>query len=210
MEWGYFSQCNSFILLMNKLWCKLHLDVGDVLSINIFDQDTKEYIEEIESDGNIFIPQVSKVYVAGFKLNDAINKIKNQINQTLFRDSVISLEYVRDIQILMTGEISFPWIYTFNGNTNLLHAISMAGGITENGSFREILIKRDGKIISEVDLYNALIFGDTSFRTSLRSGDSIYISIVKNLVRAGSGFRPGLFEMKYGEKVADLAILQEV
>ena len=182
------------------------LDVGDVLSISIFDQDTKEYIKEIESDGNIFIPQVGKVYVAGFKLNDAINKIKNQINQTLFRDSVISLESVRDIQILMTGEISFPGIYTFNGNTNLLHAISMAGGITENGSFREILIKRDGKIISEVDLYNALIFGDTSFRTSLRSGDSIYISIVKNLVRAGSGFnRPGLFEMKYGEKVADLA-----
>ena len=95
----------------------------------------------------------------------------------------------------MTGEISFPGIYTFNGNTNLLHAISMAGGITENGSFREILIKRDGKSISEVDLYNALIFGDTSFRTSFRSGDSIYISIVKNLVRAGSGFnRPGLFE----------------
>ena len=32
------------------------LDVGDVLSISIFDQDTKEYIEEIESDGIFLFP----------------------------------------------------------------------------------------------------------------------------------------------------------
>jgi len=181
------------------------VDVGDVLNISIFDQDTKEYIKEIESDGTVFIPEVGKVYVAGFKLNDAVSDIKKQINKTLFRDSIISLESVRDIQILMTGEISFPGIYTFNGNTNLLHAISMAGGITENGSFREVHVKRNGEIISKVDLYSALIFGEASFRNSLRSGDSIYINTVKNLVRAGSGFnRSGLFEMKPGEKISDL------
>lgn len=181
------------------------VDVGDVLNIIIFDQDTKEFVKEIESDGTVFIPEVGKVYVAGFKLNEAVSDIKKQINKTLFRDSVVSLESVRDIQILMTGEILFPGIYTFNGNTNLLHAISMAGGITETGSFRQIHIKRNGKIISEVDLYSALIFGEVSFRNSLRSGDSIYINTVKNLVRAGSGFnRSGLFEMKSGEKISDL------
>ena len=105
----------------------------------------------------------------------------------------------------MTGEIYFPGIYTFNGNTNPLHAVSMAGGIKESGSFRKVLIKRKGEVIFEIDLYDALVFGNTSFNTQLQSGDTILIAPVQKLIRVGSGFlNKGLFELVNEESIDDL------
>ena len=181
------------------------LDSGDTLSVDIYESSFDKYILDIKRDGSITVPGVGKIFVAGLELSKAIDLVSSRINKILVLDSIVSLESVRDIQILMTGNIYFPGIYTFNGNTNPLHAISMAGGIKETGSFREILIKRKGEVINTIDLYDALIFGNTSFNISLRSGDTILISSVKNLIRAGSGFsNHGLFELVDGESLDDL------
>ena len=181
------------------------LDSGDVLGIDIYDAGSDKYELDIKRDGSIIVPRVGKIYVAGLELSEAIDLVTSRINKILVLDSIVSLESVRDIQILMTGEIYFPGIYTFNGNTNPLHAVSMAGGIKESGSFRKVLIKRKGEVIFEIDLYDALVFGDTSFNTQLQSGDTILIAPVQKLIRVGSGFlNKGLFELAKEESLDDL------
>ena len=40
-----------------------------------------------------------------------------------------SLKNIRDIQVIITGNAYNPGIYTLNGNSNILHAVTMAGGI---------------------------------------------------------------------------------
>ena len=120
-------------------------------------------------------------------------------------DVVVSLSEIRDINILVTGNVEFPGIYTLSGNSNLLQALNVVGGVKENGSLRNIVIKRKGKEDKVIDLYEALIFGDINSIPSLMSGDAIYVDSVDNLVRAGYGFNNvALFELKDGEKLSDL------
>jgi len=83
---------------------------------------------------------------------------------------------------LITGNAYNPGIYTLNGNSNLLHALSMAGGIDENGSYRQIELIRDDVVINSIDLYDIFIHGKSGFGQRLRSGDSILIKPANELI----------------------------
>jgi hypothetical protein len=136
------------------------LDVGDILEIQLVGPN--EYIEEllVNSDGSVTIPDIGKVVVAGLSLNDASLLIKSKVNSVLIGNEVfISLSEIRDVNILVTGNSENPGIYTLTGNSNILHALSAAGGISEFGSLREINLIRDNIIIETLDVYDLLIEG---------------------------------------------------
>lgn len=183
------------------------VDYGDFISIEIFGAaKNKKYKVEVERDGSIVLEDIGKIVVGGLNFEQATSLIKSKYESSSFGVSVIvNLEEIRDINILITGGVEFPGIYTLSGNSNVLQAINVAGGIKENGSLRNIIIKRKGKENLQIDLYEALIFGDLENIPFLMSGDSIHVEPSKNLVRAGYGFNEiAVFEMKDDETIQDL------
>ena len=94
----------------------------------------------------------------------------------------MTLSEIRDINVLISGNAFNPGIYTLNGNSNILHALSMAGGINKYGSYRNILHLRNNEVIGKLDIYNLLISGQYNFETNLKSGDVIFVDTVGNLV----------------------------
>lgn len=183
------------------------VDYGDFISIEIFGSSRSiKFKAEVGRDGSIVLEDIGKVVVGGLNFEQATDLIKNKYETTSVGINVIvSLEEIRDINILITGGVEFPGIYTLSGNSNVLQAINIAGGIKENGSLRDIIIKRKGKEDIEVDLYKALIFGDLNNIPFLMSGDSIHIEASKNLVRAGYGFNEtAVFEMRDDETIENL------
>ncbi len=182
------------------------VDFGDVFNINVLGEKNKEYEVDVKRDGSIFINGVGKFFVSGLTLSEANELIKNQFQTAIIGEEIyITLSAIRDIQILITGDSFAPGIYTLNGNTNILHALSMSGGIKESGSLRSITIKRDGVEITNFDAYDALLFGNVDFKSKLQSGDSILIESVQNLVSVSGGVkRPGLYEMTDKETLFDL------
>jgi protein involved in polysaccharide export with SLBB domain len=182
------------------------LDFGDILEVHIISQ--KNYVEEVEvkRDGTISIENIGKISVSGLSLETASNLLKSKIEASMIGSKgFISLTSVRDIQVLITGQANFPGIYTLSGGSNLLHALNVSGGISEQGSFRDVEIKRNGKLIESIDLYEVLIYGNASYSTNLQSGDSIYIKPVLNLARTSGAFNnEALFELKDGETLNDL------
>ena len=113
---------------------------------------------------------------------------------------------MRDIQIIVAGNVFNPGPYTLNGNSNLFHALSMSGGPSEIGSFRAIDLIRNGKIIESLDLYETFIYGTSSFGSRLRSGDVVFVRSVSNLVRISGGVRrSGTYELKFNENL-DIAV----
>ena len=181
------------------------LDFGDTLEIQLIGQ--KNSIDElpIKRDGSINIPEIGKVFVSGLSL-DAVNEmIKSKVaNAYIGIEAFVSLVNIRDIQVLITGNAYNPGIYTLNGNSNLLHALSMAGGIDEKGSYRQIDLIRDNIVISSIDLYDIFIHGKSGFGQRLRSGDSILVKPANNLVSiSGAVKRPGTFELKSSETFLD-------
>ena len=181
------------------------LDYGDELEVLIVGSKQRISKEVIKRDGSISLQEIGKVYVGGKSLREASNIISSKIKTlTIGAEVFVSLTNLRDIQVLITGFSKFPGFYTLSGNTNILNALNVSGGISEQGSFRKIDIKRDGNVIETIDLYDALIFGDINFKESLRSGDSVYIHPAQKLIRSGNGFvNVGIFELKDEEGFKD-------
>jgi protein involved in polysaccharide export with SLBB domain len=182
------------------------LDFGDTLELLLTGQKNSVEVMPINRDGSISIPEIGKIFLAGVSLNDA-NEIVQEKLSNAFVDikSFLTLTDIRDIQVLITGNAYNPGIYTLNGNSNLLHALSMAGGIDEKGSYRKIELIRNDETIMTMDLYDIFIFGMSDYGQRLRSGDTILVRPVLDLVTiSGAINRPGVYELKPEESFLDL------
>jgi polysaccharide biosynthesis/export protein len=182
------------------------LDVDDTISIQVIRGDMPSKDIVIDRDGAIYLPEIGRINLAGVSLSNANLLINAKAKQYLIDTKVIlTLESVRDIQILVTGEVHYPGVYTLGGYSNVIHAIGSSGGIKSSGSFRNIEVKRNGKIISTIDLYDLFVNADTSGISSLRTGDSILIPSSNNKVRVvGAINRPAIYEFKDGESAQDI------
>ena len=182
------------------------LDVGDVLEIQLV--GSNEYIEEllINSDGSISMPDIGRVVIAGLSLNDASQFIKSKVKSTFIgTEAFISLTEIRDVNILVTGNAENPGIYTLTGNSNILHALSSAGGISEFGSLREINLIRDNIIIETLDVYDLLIEGQYNLKKRLRSGDVVFVEARKSIVTIdGAVNRPAKYEALDDQKLISI------
>ncbi len=185
------------------------LDVGDVLEIqlvgpNAYLDDTEDFL--INSDGSISMPDIGKVVVAGLSLNDASLLIKSRVNAALIgNEAFISLAEIRDVNILVTGNAENPGIYTLTGNSNILHALSSAGGVSEFGSLREINLIRDNIIIETLDVYDLLIEGQYNLKKRLRSGDVVFVEPRKNIITIdGAVNRPAKYEALDDQKLISI------
>lgn len=141
------------------------LDIGDILNIQLVGQinETEDFL--INNDGSISLQDVGKIIIAGLSLNEASLFIKSKINAALIgTEAFISLSEIRDVNVMVSGNAKNPGIYTLTGNSNILHAISVAGGISEFGSVREINLLRDNKVIESLDVYDLLIEGKYSIK----------------------------------------------
>ena len=182
------------------------LDVGDILQVQLVGQN--DYIEDflINSDGSINLPDIGKIVVAGLSLNDTSQLIKSKVNSAFIgTEAFITLSEIRDVNILVTGNAQNPGIYTLTGNSNILHAISAAGGISEFGSLREINLLRDNIIIESLDVYDLLIEGQYNLKKRLRSGDVVFIEARKNIVTIdGAINRPAMYEAFDDQKLISI------
>ena len=182
------------------------LDFGDILEIQLVGQQNSTDELSIKRDGSINISEIGKVSVAGLSLESATTLIKNKItNAYIGVEAFVTLVNIRDIQVLITGNAFNPGIYTLNGNSNLLHALSMAGGVNDNGSYRRIDLIRNDEVINTIDLYDIFIDGKSGFGDRLRSGDTILVRPFLKMVNlSGAVKRPGLYELKEGDNFSDL------
>ena len=115
----------------------------------------------IRNDGSINIPNFGKYFIGGMSLDQANDYLSQQVNNKMIgTEFYITLNKARDIQVLIVGNVESPGMYTLNGFSSPLNALSVSGGITENGSFRKIEIKRNEKVIANIDLYDVFIFGN--------------------------------------------------
>ncbi|MDA9082171.1 SLBB domain-containing protein [Gammaproteobacteria bacterium] len=183
------------------------VDIGDSLKIQtIGGQKTNVKPILVERDGSVLIPEIGKVQVAGLNLN-TINKLIYSLYQDAFigREAFVSLSYMRDMNILVIGSANKPGMYTVSGGSTILSVLHAAGGMNDQGSMRSIIIKRNNKVLQEVDLYEALIKGNVNLGSSLRSGDVILVNQKLPQVTITGGVpSPAIYEIKPNESLEDL------
>ncbi len=182
------------------------LDFGDTLKLQLIGTKSSIVDLTIGRDGSINVSDIGKLVVSGLTLEDASNLIRKKIESLYIGVSAfITLSKVRDIQIIVAGNVFNPGPYTLNGNSNIFHGLTVAGGPSELGSFRKISLIRKDKVIETLDLYDIFIFGKSSFGARLRSGDTIFVHSALQLNGVYGGVkREGKYELKENETIEDL------
>jgi protein involved in polysaccharide export with SLBB domain len=204
----FFRTYQSTFMPINEpnLSSKYILDFGDSIEIQLIGQE--EYTEEflINRDGSISMPDIGKLNIAGLSLGEAISLIKAKVNSSYIGTEVfITLSNLRDINVLVSGNAFNSGIYTLSGNSNMLHAIGIAGGINDYGSYREINLIRNQEVIDTLDMYDVLITGIYSSKTTLKSGDIIFVEAVKNIISVdGAIKRPAKYELNPDQNLSDV------
>ncbi|AOY00664.1 hypothetical protein BJP62_09595 [Jeongeupia sp. USM3] len=160
----------------------------------------------VDRNGAIYLPRVGNVQVAGIKYRDLQSSLKKAINRVFTNfDLTAAIAQPRSVQVYVVGMARAPGSYSFSAMSTLLNAVFAAGGPSQNGSMREIKLKRAGKIIGRFDLYDLLVNGQRDNDQQLQDGDVILMSPAKAMVAvSGNVKRPAIYEMKSGETLADL------
>ena len=170
----------------------------------------------VSPEGTIRPENLSPIYVNGLTIDQAQKRIVERLSQiysglkvsngdapTIFYQ--ISLGNIRTINIEVVGDVARPGVYALNSLSTVYTALHSAGGPTENGSFRDIRLIRGNKMIETVDVYSFLTEGIKRGDVRLKSGDVVIVRPLQNRVELdGEVRRPGLFELKEGEKFDDL------
>lgn len=195
----FFSTYQSTYMPINEpnLSSSYTLEYGDSLEVQLIGQVDSINTYQIKRDGTINLPDIGPITLSGLNLQEASSLINARINLSFIgTQAFISLKNIRDINVLVSGNAYRPGIYTLAGNTNMLHAIAVAGGINEFGSYRVIKLIRDNEVIETLDMYDILITGNYSSKIKLKSGDTIFVEPVKKIVAVDGAVKiPAKYEL---------------
>ena len=193
------------------------LGPGDELEILVWGASENTYLSTINTSGYIKIDRIAPIYLSGFTVSGAKNKVKKALSKIYsgideadesFTKVFFDLNLVksRSIIINMVGSIKNPGTYTLPSVTSPLNALYAAGGPTENGSFRNIKIFRNNSFYKSIDLYEYFVNG-TSPNITLRDQDVIIVPKYENRAFVNGEFKEtGIFEFKTNETISDLIL----
>ncbi|WP_137170469.1 SLBB domain-containing protein [Marinomonas sp. FW-1] len=182
---------------------------GDVINVQTFGKTNQNLSLTIGRNGSINLPDIGPVAVSGQSFAQLRKQINDVIkNKTIGVDVSVTMGAMRTMQVYIVGEATQPGAYNVNGLTTITQALIASGGVKKSGSLRHIQLIRKGKVVSEFDLYDLLIKGDTSKDLRLSSGDTLFIPIRDNaLTIEGQVARPAVYEAKGGTTLAQLLSL---
>jgi protein involved in polysaccharide export with SLBB domain len=182
---------------------------GDTLRVSIYGQVNQQENFTVDPTGNISIPEVGPVHVAGIKYADLAGFLKTQLSR-VFRNFnlTVNLADLRSTQIFVLGDARRPGSYTVSSLSTLLNALFVSGGPLPQGSLRDIQLIRKGAPVVHFDLYDVLLHGNKASDVPLQPGDVIFIPPVGEQVAiSGSVNTPAIYEIKPGTTVAALIAL---
>ena len=179
---------------------------GDELKIQLFGSTKINRLVPVNREGNLITPELGSIEVSGLSFSEAKNKINSVVDASLIGTSVdISLAKIRSIQIFVLGNAFSPGAYTVSSLSNISNVLFFSGGPTNNGSLRNISVKRNGDEIATLDFYEFLIKGNIKNDIRLQSNDAILINPVgKTISISGQVKNPARYELLQNENFEDL------
>jgi polysaccharide biosynthesis/export protein len=183
---------------------------GDKFRVQLYGNEPSKYELVVERDGRINFPRLGPIFVSGMTFDVARETIEDHVARQLIGTHVsVTMGDLRSIRVFVLGEAQKPGSYTVSGLSTMTNALFSSGGVKKIGSLRNIDLKRNGKLIATLDLYDLLLHGDTSGDRQLMPGDVIFIPPIGNTVSVdGAVRRPAIYELKHestAEQVVALA-----
>ena len=183
----------------------------DKLLIDLNGDNEASYNLAVSSEGIITLPFVGRVAVGGLTIENATSKIRTAMGGTYpalrsgRTNLSINLGNIRSIKVTITGQATKTGTYTISSLSSVYNALNYAGGPSLNGTYRNIQLIRNNKVINTIDVYNFLLKGIQQGNIRLQDQDVINIPVYEKRVEiTGEVKQPALFEMVTGETLNSL------
>ncbi len=182
------------------------LGANDELRVRIWGQINYSGNVRVDRSGNIYLPNVGEIHVSGLQFSSLDQHVRAAVARVYKNfDLSVDLGRIRSIQVYVTGQARRPGAYTLSSLSTLVNALFACGGPSSQGSLRHIEVRRDGKTVTDFDLYALLIHGDKSQDVRLLAEDVLYIAPAGPQVAVlGSVRSPGIYELRGKESIGDL------
>ena len=187
---------------------------GDEISLVLTGDVELAYLLPVNREGYLVIPDVGQVFVNGLtlaqledRLYDRLGRVYSGVRRGADATTrfLVSLGRTRMNQVYVIGDVERPSAYAVDALATVFHALYLAGGPNDNGSFRRIEVRRGGEVVRTVDLYDYLIRGDDSSDIRLEHGDIVFVPPVSRRVTvSGLVRRPGVYEAAPDDDLRDL------
>jgi protein involved in polysaccharide export with SLBB domain len=183
---------------------------GDKVALHMWGQLTIDEILTVDANGNIFIPEVGEVKVEGIKSSEIQNVVKRKV-ATVFIEGegvYVSLVTTTPISVFVTGSAVKPGQYTGVASNSILTYLFKAGGIDPaRGSYRDVKVLRQNRVIARYDLYPFLRKGQIK-NIEFRDGDTIVVGELASTIEVeGDSLNPFRFEF-LGQQMTGRQLIQ--
>jgi polysaccharide export outer membrane protein len=171
---------------------------GDEVMVRAWGSIDVDYRARVDRNGQINLPKVGSFTVAGVKASDLERHLRAQIGRLYTNFNLnVTLGQLRGVKVFVVGPARLPGVYTLSSQSTVLSAVVAAGGPGPNGSMRKVQLRRDGKVVSEIDMYEFLVQGDKSKDQQLTAGDVVvFLPVGPRVALNGAVESPAIYELK--------------
>lgn len=183
------------------------IGVGDHIVVSLWGGAEFQETYVVAKDGCIFPQGLGKINVQGLEFNNVRSIIDSRFRSVVPAGTNISVSLgePRSITVNVVGEVKNGGPYVVSAFSNAFNVISRAGGVTDFGNLRDIKIKRAGRVIDELDVYEYLTSGDFGKHIYLQNNDFVIVGFVEKKVLATGQFkRPMYYQLKKDEGIRAL------
>jgi len=161
------------------------LNIGDKVLIRLWGAFDFQAGLVIDPQGNIFLPNVGPIRLAGVRNQDLQTVINREVGR-VFKSNVFSyasLAAAQPVRVYVGGFVHRPGAYAGTSMDSILHYLDQAGGIDPaRGSFLNVEIKRGTTVRARLNLYDFLLNGEIP-QIQLGDGDVIFVNPRGHIVR---------------------------
>ncbi|GGF27543.1 hypothetical protein GCM10011611_36970 [Aliidongia dinghuensis] len=170
---------------------------GDEVVATLRGQVSRTYRTRVGRDGQVVLPDLPPVPAVGRTFGDFRADLEAAVKRAYVNtDSFVSLGEVRQITVLVAGEVKNPGQKHLSAFATVVDALS--GELAQGASLRNVTLTRDGQSRT-IDLYDLLTGSKADIDIKLAEGDQISVAPLGATVAvAGDIARPAIYEIPRG------------
>ena len=189
------------------------INPGDRLVLVLTGDVEQSYTLDVTREGFIVIPQVGQIWVNSLTMGELENVLYSRLGRVysgVRRGAGATTHFyvtparLSSNQIYVTGDVLKPGSYRISSAGTALSALYAARGPSDNGSLRQVLVRRGGAAVDTLDVYDYLLNGNTAHDVRLTNSDLVFVPIHGPRVRiVGEVARPAIYEIRPNETLRD-------
>jgi polysaccharide biosynthesis/export protein len=186
----------------------------DLLSVRVDEDDKLNGDRRVNEAGNINLPLIGDVQVAGKTTGEAEQLISRLLVEKYMQRASVAVQVLefRSRPISVIGAVKTPGNLGFSGRWTLLEAIAAAGGLADShGNVVYVLRRADSGLSDQVtiDLDDLLVRGDPRVNIPIFANDLINIpgTVEITVYCLGEVSKPGAISFKSNERITVLTAI---